>query len=237
MSSSIFSFRSLKIFAISYLLLCGVSSNAKDLDLSYPELSMVPRASEMVMEAAKDDGKWSRDFQLLIPSVMTFLSGSMAQGDLKSDTAATQQMAQIATWLGAGATVGYALSTIYYRPYQEAAAEASSSKGTSVRDQLILERASEESLRRPARLYNTFKWISVAALATSSASLVSVTNENTAAIASISALSAFLPLIFEHPFQAKYRLYKNYRKRIYGPVSAIQIGAYGEAQMGMKWSF
>jgi hypothetical protein len=196
----------------------------------YPELSVVPRASERLeMEAANEKNQtWQTHLPFLVPATMTALSGVVLAGaGTKSDVQSTNTSAQYAPWVGIGVGAAWwavslgILNKLNY--YSDGLAEVSKLPAKSQREQLLRERRAEEAIQQAGSLVRRLKWISIVSnLGASGYLAVSAKDKSFSLyIAGASAVAAFTPLIFPHRWSRTEMLQRDYKKRIYAPIASL----------------
>jgi hypothetical protein len=210
---------------------CAAQSSESS-NFDYPELSVVPRASDRLRTLAEKEpqNKWGPYLPIQISALTTLTAGV-----LSLDSASPGQgYAGIA--VGGGWLIGTTLMAMYYHPYTSSHAEMATAAKGSVRDQLANERAAEEGLKAAARVGQKLRWISLATnLGTSIFILQRLGDNNpntrilggsestssktaqTAAIVSI--VASVLPIIFKPYWIEVWNEQEDYKKRIYAPVA------------------
>jgi hypothetical protein len=201
-------------------------SQAKESGFDYPELSVVPLASERLLqqkEADRVDGLKTHA-NILFPASMTFLAGAglLANGPRDgSDNGLNRAAPYIGMGVGA---LWWVATTVWIHPmdeYGKGAAEISKISVKSTRDLLTRERTAEESIRKAAKISRRMKWLSVLSNLAASALMGSAGKEDgySNALAGISAITSLTPLIFKHRWEDTECLQEEYKRRIYAPVA------------------
>lgn len=197
--------------------------------LDYPELQVVPRASDrLAMESPleKDLGLamfWP--FQL--SGLATLGAGFMMKGKLKenateqerkdADFAANTAVGMGAAWIG---LTYYLLST---EPYGSELAKIKKYKGSDKRTDLLRERIAEEALQKPAELIRTLTWISFITNFGATANLFDRSTKDNNLYPAIAGIMAFLPLIFKNRYIDNYEKHLEYKRKIYSPVVSTML--------------
>jgi hypothetical protein len=208
--------------------LSPASAHAGDAGFDYPELSVVPLASDRLQREKEADTReriWTHT-TLLAPATLSFIAGAgiLAEGT-RSTGAQSDQVLKAAPWvsMGVGAIWWIAVGTWIHPQdeYGKGINEISSISGKTLRDQLKRERLAEESLRRAGSLARRMKWLSFASNLLSSGYLASSVKKDswTVALAGASAIGSFIPLLFSHRWELTEDLQQEYKKRIYSPVA------------------
>lgn len=205
-----------------------ISDLLKDLD--YPELQVVPRASERLrIEAREEDRKWFyTHWPIEISGLATLAVGLQGKSQLrpelseseKSDasTVATVTQAVGAGWLVAGVVLGL------QKPYLSGLSSLSRFNGKDRRSVLLRERLAEEALEKPARIMRPLQVASVVTNAGMSVLMGRYMTDEGRLLAGVSAILAFLPFVFEDHTIRVYEKHLEYKKKIYGPLTSTGLG-------------
>lgn len=204
------------------LLILGQMSQAFSQD--YPELAVVPRASERLrLEAVREENEaWTSHLPLAVAGATTMLGGILAEGNRDKDSDGVGP--KVAIGVGAGWLVTAFWLHTSYRPYGAGSAAIRSLPQGSQREQLIAERFAEERISAAASLGKKIKWISFGTNLLASVASASDAEKDSAGMAvSIAGVAtAFLPLLFNYPWERIQEEQLNYKKKIFGPVSFSQ---------------
>jgi hypothetical protein len=193
--------------------------------LDYPELQVVPRASERLkIEADEERSSWYwTHWQIEVSGLSTLWAASTlaTRPDLndneKSDAESILQAGQVlgAGWLIAGAALGY------QRPYRSGVNAIAKYPGRDTRSAIMRERLAEEALEKPARLMGPIKTAAIISnLAINLGMGIYATDEGRIT-AGIAALLAFLPAMYPDHNIRIYEKHLEYKTKIYGPLSSI----------------
>lgn len=216
--------------------------------LDYPELQVVPRASErLALEAAsvRDRGVMLL-FPYLASSVMTLSSGLLVSSGLKPDIIGQdREDALTATKLAIG--VGAAgLGMVYWYTYADhygtQLAQIRAFKNKDRRTELLKERLAEEAFEKSANMITQWKWIFAFANLAASAQLTGKTKGDSNVIPSLSVAAAFLPLMITTSYETNYSKQLDYKRRIYVPLTWFDYGynslvANWQPQLNAVWTF
>ncbi len=203
------------------------SAMAVEANFEYPELSVVPRASEQIVtEAAREkDQPLKTNLTYLVPATVTFATGLMLLGNgTKSDIDAGNTTAKIAPWIGMGVGLAWwaASYTIlnHLDYYSDGSNEVSKISTKSQREQLLRERRAEEAITQAGSMARRLKWISIGTNVSASALMAISAKSKTFPVylSLASALTAFTPLLFPHRWETVDHMHRDYKKRIYAPV-------------------
>ncbi len=199
-------------------------------DYSYPELAVSPRASERLRIEESENSSWLIHAPLQISALTTLAAGlntssiKKGQNDKSAFTAAT---AVGAGWFGVSLWM-----QLYYKPYYLGLNSIKRIPNKTPREQLIYERMAEEHINNAASLAKKIKWLSfVTNLGTNlwvmSESESGSTGKN---LGIIGAVAAFGPLLFPYRWESVADEQKNYKKKIFGPITmnTTLLGMPGE---------
>jgi hypothetical protein len=222
--------------AFSLLLQPGLSHAAEN-SFDYPELAVVPRATERIQSEAAQEREQALKTHLpfLVPATMTFVTGVVlkvngTKTNYVSGTGDTSPGNKYAPWvaMGVGAawwavTLGI-LNNLDY--YSDGVAEFSKLPAKTQREQLLRERRAEEAMYRAGAMARRLKWISVASNLGASLYMVSASPDGSFPLylAAASALTSLSPLLFTHRWETTECLHRDYKKRIYGSLTSITAG-------------
>jgi hypothetical protein len=197
--------------------------------LDYPELQVVPRASDRLrFEAREEQASWYfTHWQIRISGLATMgtalMSSGYSQPDLNTnDKALASSTATVGTavggaWLIAGFLIGM------QKPYASGIEKISKIKGKDDRSTLLRERLAEEALARPASTMRPLKWASVATNCAVSAAMGVYMTDRGRLIAGLSAFLAFLPMFYEDRNIEVYDRHLDYKRKIYRPFTMLDL--------------
>jgi len=193
--------------------------------LDYPELQVVPRASErLYMEAAIER---ERNIFMLTPfvisSLTTLVAGATVTRSLRpelteEDVRNTNQSANLAMGVGT-VGLGFAYWFTNFNNYTTSEQQIKAIKGKDKRNELLRERLAEETFERTAEQMLKWKWIYTAANFIACASITGKSTGNANLVPLIGLLTATLPLVFTTSYELNYEKQMDYKKRIYSPVT------------------
>ena len=219
------------------LVFCGVisiclnfstnSAFASETNFEYPELSVVPRASEQIVTESnhEKDHPIKTHLPLLVPATATFVTGlALLSAGTKSSEDSTNVGAKYAPWIGMG--VGAAWWALSYAVldhldyYGEGSSEVAKLPTKTQREQILRERRAEESIAQAGATARRLKWISIISNLGASGFMAGAAKEKTFPVylAVTSAITAFTPLLFPHRWETVESMQQDYKKRIYAPV-------------------
>lgn len=191
----------------------------------YPELAVVPRASERLrIESEREQNqRWTAHMPLAIAGATTLAGGILSEGNKDKDNN-DGVGPKIAIGVGAGWLVTAIWLHTSYRPYTSASQEVRKLPQGSMREQLIAERYAEERIAQAASLGRKIKWISFGTNLLASVASASDAEKDSAGMAvSIAAVAtSFLPLLFNYPWESIQDEQQSYKKKIFGPVTFSQ---------------
>lgn len=202
------------------------SFNIEDLkSLDYPELQVVPRASErLVLESnlIRDEGILTV-FPYLAASLFTTASGLAVAANLRpeiteEDKSDAKTNSNIAIGVGLG---GLAISYwyIYTDHYGSTVNQIRGLRNKDKRTELLRERLSEEAFEKSASLVSKWKWVFAVANFIACAQLTGKSTGNNNAFPTLGLGTALLPLFITSNFESNYNKQQEYKKRIYTPIT------------------
>lgn len=190
----------------------------------YPELLVVPKASQRLTSLAHQESKsaYSTHVVLQAPAFFTLLAGASA---MSMKEAKSKEAAAIASGIGLGWLLGTVGLSAMYSPYRTGQKEIAPLGDKTQEQSLAKERRAEEALYFPAYLMRRVQYISAF---TNFAGAIAITslpeeNEKVKALGGVAAVMAFLPLVFDHPWIINYDQQQEYKKKIYGPVAQLTL--------------
>jgi hypothetical protein len=213
----------------------SLSSFAQDFE--YPELQVVPRASERIkMEAARESEQIDKDLRFLsVPATFTLAAGALAYGNAsindnstpaeitsqedKNDSNALAAMIVGGAWLGA-----YYYYKNNFRPYAQANSKLRKMKSRTKKDQLAKERIAEEALEDSAELMDRMKWFSIITIVGSNITLQGSTNSNESSLLSVIGLTTSIYSAFTASrWHRNHQKHEEYKKRVFGPITVNNL--------------
>lgn len=208
------------------------SSEIEDIikNLDYPELQVVPRASERLkLEAKEEESTWFlTHWPVMISGLSTAAVGAMTVSQQRDGISAKEKtdMANI-TLVAEGMGAGWFLAGLvlgFQRPYSAGLARISKYPGKDERSVLMRERLAEESLERPATIMRPLTVAAVLSNITLSIACGAYMNDQGKLMAGGSAILGLLPVLFEDPTIMIYDKHLEYKKKIYGPLTSTGLG-------------
>lgn len=197
--------------------------------MGYPELQVVPRASERLkMEAKAENGSWFiTHWPIMLSGLTTFYVGQTSSGRFKDDLSSKQEddaktIALVTKAIGAAWFVG-GIAIGAQRPYYNGYRTVLRTPAKDERGQLLRERLAEEALERPARTMRVLQSVSV--LTNFGVNVLSAihTNDEGKMYAGVGAIISFLPLMFRDHNINVYDKHIEYKKKIYAPLKSAQV--------------
>jgi hypothetical protein len=222
--------KKLQLLTVLFTLLLSTNALSK-LQLDYPELLVVPKASARIQqEANRQDNKLLFNWAVSASATTTLVSALLLNGnvDIGSDTKETSPkvgMAVGAFWLGTNAFLAYK-----YDGYLNALRDIKRMPVKTTRESLARERAAEEYINELGSLAKKVKWMSFTSnLGASAYMLANSKSESTAQVVSaISMLVSFAPLLFESRWEKVKDVHANYKKKIYAPIIGTMLYPVGD---------
>lgn len=193
--------------------------------LDYPELQVVPRASErLILEAGavRDKGVMLL-FPYVASSVMTLASGVVVSSSLKDGYTENEKndiLRDTKLAMGVGAA-GIALAYWYTNadPYGATLNQIRAFKNKDRRTELLKERLAEESFEKSATLLNQWKWVYAATNFVASAQLIDKSKGDNNLVPILSTVASLLPLFITTSYETNYQKQLEYKRRIYVPLT------------------
>lgn len=215
--------------------------------LDYPELNVVPRASERLQIEAQREGTsgWLSFWTFNVSALSTLYSGMALSGDYKNDNATTRNNLDLMTKTATSIGVAWLALTTYYsftRPYVKEYDRIKKIKGSDKRADLTRERFAEEALESSARLVKIFTWMSVVTNFAVNAAMIEQSTSDNNIYPIIGMLTSTLPLIFTNRYIDNYEKHQEYKRKIYAPVAFVDFRsnihtAKVDPYVMLNWSF
>lgn len=220
----------------------------------YPELMVTPRASEALLRHGRDEkaDRWRQYLQIQIPAAINLFTGIRVMNekyspeqlrDSPSLPGRLKDTGMAATaisggWLGLTLAMG-----IWYEPYTSGLRDIRRYPGNSPREQLVRERIAEEHLANASRLASRLSHLSVISQTFTSVLLMANSENREHKIqAAVGGVFALSPYVFRMSWIQNYRNHQNYKKRIFGPLTSLEMmpilseGRLGQA-VQLSWQF
>lgn len=213
------------LFFVLTFVMFSLANSASAQTYSYPELNVVPRASDRLLM----ESKWERRHRgkvhlgVQVSAAVTLIAGLSAEVDLDKDQ--DEFSSAFATGVGLGwLAITYAMSRKYL-PYTKGYLATKKIKGKTKRDQLTRERLAEETIHEAASLGRKIKWISLLTNFTANAFLASKSERRSTGgdIANLGTLLSFAPILFNYHWESVEKSQDSYKKKIYAPVASTGI--------------
>lgn len=216
--------------------------------LDYPELQVVPRASErLAIEsiAIKDKGILML-FPYVASSVSTLATGVLVGSNLRSDISVKDRddaevNARLATGLGLGG-LGLAFWYTYSDSYGAVSAQIRGLKSKDRRTELLKERLAEEAFEKSAQQISQWKWVFVGLNLVANAQLTGKSKADNNAAPTLGMAAALLPLFISTSYETNYYKQLEYKRRIYVPLTWFDyqfnpLQAQWQPTMNAVWTF
>ncbi len=215
-------------------------------NLNYPELQVVPRASErLVLEVKEESDNWWRvNWTYIAPGLLTMGLGSVGKGYLSTDLIEGQskdyaQLAQAGQLIG-GIWVISGIWVSLMSPYRSAVQKINVTKKTDQRSELLRERLAEEALEKQASMVRSTRAIAVWSMVGINAAQYYYLNKDGRLFTTVATLVSFFPYFFEHRYIETYERHQDYKRRIYTPITSyIVVPTQKEtvSLLSLNWSF
>ncbi len=216
--------------------------------LDYPELQVVPRASErleMGAIAVKDRGVMLL-FPYMASSVMTLAAGVIVNSSIRpelseNDKREASVASKFAIGIGA-AGIGLAYWFTYSDNYGITLAQIRGFKNKDRRTELFKERLSEEVFEKTAKQASQWKWVFATANLLTSLQLTGKSTGANNIVPTLGVAAALLPLFITTSYETNYRKQLEYKRRIYVPLTWFDYQynarqASWQPQLNAVWTF
>lgn len=233
--------RVISIYLATSIILAPTPLLAKN-DYGYPELLVVPRASETLKEAAQEEQRrrWYLHSYYQIPALFNLWAGLRANKEDELDPTTAGQMAM---GIGSAWLIATGALVAWYKPYTSSYQELKRLPRNSKRKELARQRRAEEGLELPALIAKRMGYLSLATNFVAAVAVSATCNhDSTRAVAVLGATSSLLPLLLDHPWVYTYERHQEYKKKIYGPLASWGIGVDRSKQnaapyISLSWLF
>lgn len=213
-------------------------------NLDYPELMVVPRASERLNLEAQYENSMGplMHWTFELSGLSTLAIGLMHKGRYKKEDFTDQQKKDsdnvALTAIGIGAAwLGVAAYYSIREPYQSAATQLKTTRVTDKKSDLLKERLAEEALQRPADEIRLLTNLSVLTNLGASLSVLNEAHESLRYFAIISAFASLTPYLFESRYVENYRKHLEYKRKIYAPLIGYSLNKDLKPVLMAQWSF
>ena len=201
-------------------------------DFDYPELQVVPRASDkLAVEAqTEDENRLMNYWPLEVSALSTLVTGAMTRGRYGKDPATEdyKRDADNASLVAAGVGAGW-LGVIGWLAYQEPSQKSlvafKKMKAGDKRSELARERFAEEALERNARTMKIVTYASVLTNLGASYLVSTYASADSKNYAFASAAFSILPLFFQNSAITAYEKNQEYKHKIYAPITWLDWNA------------
>lgn len=213
----------------------------------YPELQVVPRATERLQMESARESDWSSShlWPFYFSGLFTYYTAMTHAGATESGASAAKitesaNATKISQLLGL-ATVGTAMYFTFSKPAGAGVEKLKYVKASGKRGILQKERMAEESLEDTANKIRKFNWISSFLNLGANAMVFSYAQDNTVRLyAVMGSIFAFFPVMFESPYVSAYEKQIEYKRKIYAPLPSAYINPdpnNAGAGVSLTWSF
>lgn len=197
--------------------------------LDYPELQVVPRASQRLkMEMVEESSNWWYiHWPIYMSALTTFALGSTAEQSLRDDLNATElkdarSAALVARVIGASWFFG-TMMVVGRKPYQKGYKKLRGFPGSGRENELLRERLAEETLEQSAYNMRVLGYVSVFTNLAAAGYIGSFLNDQGRVFAGVAGLLSFLPMIFDDWYIYNYSKQLEYKKNIFSPVVSMAM--------------
>lgn len=212
-------------------------------NIDYPELQVVPKASERLETEAqfeREGGAWLNQWTFLLTGGATFVASTLTASAIPNPTADQSNIIQFGQFIGA-ATVGIGAYYAISMPYNSAYEKIKKIRVTNKRQALLRERLSEEALERSASNINSLASIAVTSNFFAAAILSAYGNQNSHMYSYAALIISSLSMLFPNPYITNWEKQKEYKHKIYTPLPQSSISKdprTGELKtyLGLTWA-
>lgn len=218
--------------------------------LDYPELQVVPRASERLqMDGASESRNGYMMFwPFLAASGTTMIVALMHKNHFKpgkEDDEEFRSNADFKVNAAAGLSAAWFALTYFVsasEPYNSTLQRINQVKGRDKKSQLLRERLAEEAMQKPADLVRMLAYGSTITNFIAAAGLIDTVSSDYNIYAGVAMLTSFMPLIFKNKYQENYEKHLEYKRKIYAPVVftdvyKANVYAHWAPRLVMQWDF
>lgn len=218
--------------------------------LDYPELQVVPRASERIQMdgSIESNNGYMMFWPFLAASGTTMIVALLSKNKFKSgkeEDESFRRDADLKVNVAAGVSAAWFGLTYFVsaaEPYNSALQKINAVKGRDKKSLLLRERLSEEAMQKPAELVKMLAYASTATNIALAAGMMDVVSTDYNMYAGIAILTAFLPLIFKNKYVENYEKHLEYKRKIYAPVvytDVYKANAYAEwsPRLVLQWNY
>ena len=218
--------------------------------LDYPELQVVPRASERLqMDGFREqDNGWFMFWPFHVASGATLLAALMHKNRFnpaKENDDDFRKYADFKVNAAVGVSVSWFALTYFIsagQPYLTELNKINNIKGKDKKSSLLKERMAEEAMQKPAELVKMLTYLSTITNLVAAGGLIDVVNSDYNLYAGVAMLAAFMPLIFKNKYVENYEKQMEYKRKIYTPVVYTDIykpTQYSQwsPRLVMEWKF
>lgn len=217
--------------------------------LDYPELQVVPRASERLnielqLEKSSMLGHY---WPVQTAAIGLIVAGLSSSGKYKQTvpTDAQKKEHQFSTQLGIiTGSLWIAATYMLEHPstYSQSQGEIKKITGKDKKSLLLKERLAEEALERPAKMAQLINTMAVWSNLVLSLYINEHSKQGTVNYAALAAGLAFIPWVFENRLISNWEKHLEYKRKIYAPITMIDLQIdpkSGKATplLGFQWQF
>lgn len=213
-------------------------------NLDYPELMVVPRASERLVLEAQNEREMGAlmHWTFEISGLATLTAGFMSRGKYKQESPTDQEKKDhdnaSLTAIGVGATwLGIATYYTLRKPYQTTAASLRSARSGDRKSDLLRERLAEEGLQRPAEEIKMLTHLSVISNLAASMYVLSMSNGDMRYYAVMAGFASITPYLFDSRYVENFNKHQEYKRKIYAPLVGYTVDANLKPMLTASWSF
>lgn len=210
-----------------------MGSSLQDLfkSLDYPELQVVPRASQRLKLESGEEGKnwWYIHWPFYLSALTTMAVGTTAEQSFRSDLTDIEKEdarsgALVARTIGAAWLFGTMLLASR-KPYQQAWKKVRGFSGGGKSNELLRERLAEEALEKPAHTMKVLSYVSTFTNLAAAGYVGSFLDDQGKVFAAVAGAMSFLPMIFDDWYVYNFNKHLEYKRNIFSPVVSMAATA------------
>lgn len=217
---------------------------AQTRSLQYPELMVVPRATDLLAREVKHEKKkvFSRLKWVQFAALSNMAVSYRAMQREGVDETPDDAVAGLAGMAISGSTLLISLGLDFlYTPYRSGQREISKIRTKGQRGYLEKQRYGEQVLQGAASMSRRMAWLSFLGTGGTALAMVGTTDDPTIKLlGGLSAVLSTIPLMINSHYEDQWCHYSKSKKRIYGPISSLGVAPYkgqdGSLGLAPVWS-
>lgn len=232
-----------KIRSFWGLLVVGqlVGSTGYSQSYQYPELTVVPKATQVLSRHYKSETSVTRYWPIQASALATIAVSMVAQGESEVDEHGepnkTSDIAGATMLVGSGWLLASSMLGIMGSGYKDGLKQAKKIKAKGVIGRLDRERIAEAVLEDAGSLSSKLSMFSVLTnLAANGAVASAAQDDETKIVAGIGVVMSLLPYFIASDPERIWNRHQEYKKRVYGPVAQLGVMRGPSGSLGPLWT-